>query len=393
MSEANKRKRGNNSKVISTSKDLQDLLSSAITTYKSVEMAVLHLMDKYAFSPDSLRDALLDQGFDVSFSRVKYHQVAPFVGLEPAKQLFDIGTFELHRSRIPTDLFKSIIKDMDLLLMQYRSLGRRDTEEATSRFLSPIFNRLIGEFGFAFRNAPESIIKGRISMNGRIEYYLRAFGSVSILVMELKLRGGGDAERLDAIAQVAAECNTCNYNNAMGGFSVPVFGILWGGFRFHFFKFDGVPKVPHSFLRGALPGDPRMFQHGFALPDLNTPDESALAFMRVIRLVSEIIFDLFLSSYISSIEAFCNRSVTRSTKEGTCKSLSKWEDALSSAKWALNHFREGECKRGLKDKASANESTSQGRMLLEHSAEAIPLVDSRDFLLMSCWNDDAIELA
>lgn len=38
----------------------------------------------------------------VSFSEVTYPQVAPLVGLYLDEELRDIGTFEIHRSRIPT---------------------------------------------------------------------------------------------------------------------------------------------------------------------------------------------------------------------------------------------------------------------------------------------------
>ena len=46
----------------------------------------------------------LEKGLDASFSGVKYNDIAPFVGLDPFRFLKDIGTFELHRSRIPTGL-------------------------------------------------------------------------------------------------------------------------------------------------------------------------------------------------------------------------------------------------------------------------------------------------
>lgn len=62
-------------------------------------------------------------------------------------------------------------------------------------------------FGFAFKNLPESTISGRIAMKGRIKHYFRAFGSVSVLFIEIKLRIGSTKERLDAIAQVIAECD------------------------------------------------------------------------------------------------------------------------------------------------------------------------------------------
>ena len=148
--------------------------------------------------------------------------MAPFVGLEPDQDLYDIPTFDLYRSRIPTALFRSIVQDMDLLLHQYGPPIDHRTEEATSRFLAPvgrillllrrnsdcrfqIFNCLVAQFGFAFRNLPESTLDGRLTTKGRIKYQFKAFGSVAVLFIEVKLRLGGATERMDAVAQVIAE--------------------------------------------------------------------------------------------------------------------------------------------------------------------------------------------
>lgn len=71
-----------------------------------------------------------------------------------------------------------------------------------------IFNRLIPVFGSAFRNLPESIIDGRkVTSKDRVEYRFKAFGSISMLFMEMKFKVGSAKERLDAIAQVIAEYN------------------------------------------------------------------------------------------------------------------------------------------------------------------------------------------
>jgi hypothetical protein len=69
----------------------------------------------------------------VRFPKVTYAQVAPLVGLEPYNNLKDIKTFDL--CRFPTDLFKEIVMDM---LMPYGVLPDHRTEEATSRFFSPV---------------------------------------------------------------------------------------------------------------------------------------------------------------------------------------------------------------------------------------------------------------
>ncbi|KAF8227578.1 hypothetical protein L208DRAFT_1405158 [Tricholoma matsutake] len=100
--------------------------------------------------------------------------MAPFVGLDPNRKMNDIATFDLHRSRIPTSLFQV---HMDVLLPQYGPAVEHETEEATSRFLAPIFNCLVALFGFAFRNLPESILDGRVTTRGKIKYYFKVFGS------------------------------------------------------------------------------------------------------------------------------------------------------------------------------------------------------------------------
>jgi hypothetical protein len=71
----------------------------------------------------------------VSFSNA---EVAPLVGLDPHLELQDILTFEIHRSRIPTDLFKSIVVDMDVMMVQYGPPHVHKTEEARLRFFSPV---------------------------------------------------------------------------------------------------------------------------------------------------------------------------------------------------------------------------------------------------------------
>jgi hypothetical protein len=73
-----------------------------------------------------------------SFSNVQYEDIAPFVGLQPHLEMSDIKTFSLHRSRIPTELFKSIVQDIDAMMVQYGPPFEHQTEEAGFRFLSPV---------------------------------------------------------------------------------------------------------------------------------------------------------------------------------------------------------------------------------------------------------------
>ena len=79
------------------------------------------------------------------------------------------------------------------------------TTNGTHYFYPEIFNRLISVFGFAFRNMPESIIKGRITTKGRMKYYFKMIDSITALFIETKTRSCKG--HLDAIAQVIAECD------------------------------------------------------------------------------------------------------------------------------------------------------------------------------------------
>ena len=336
-------------------------------------------------------------GLDVNFSKVKYKDIAALVGLDRFGNPEDIETFELHRSRIPT-LFRFIIEDMDPMLMQYGHLSDHITEEATSRFMSPVWfrfalhcekltlslqilNHLIAQFGFKFRNLPESIIKGRLPTRGRMQYYFRAFGRISILVVEAKFEIRNIPARFDTIAQVIAECDgqffsffflrsgclfiyfvtACDWNNSMNNFGLPVFGILWGGVAVQFFKYDGTMKA-YPFFRGAFSGDPLPLQNGIVLPD-SALAESTLPFILTMRQISETVFDSLLRGYIASPEAYRDGPATTANRRG---SLDKWDEALESARCALSRFRDAESKRQRSDKAGASQAVLQAQEALNH---------------------------
>jgi hypothetical protein len=117
--------------------------------------------------------------------------------------------------------------------------------------------------------------------------------------------------------------------------------------------FDGSTK-PFSFSHGTLPGDPPALRYGFGLNDF-TAVESSGPFIRALRQICDIIFDLLLQSYISSLDAYRNRSVSKGMKEGRPrKSTHEWEEALCFADDALEKFRAAETMRrdNLPDEAN-----------------------------------------
>jgi hypothetical protein len=107
-----------------------------------------------------------------------------------------------------------------------------------------------------------------MSVKGRIEYYYIVLGGLSLLVIEVKYILGNAQERLNAIAQVIAECDgtqpsvilsvrlhvsltACDYANDRRHFPpATVYSVLCDGTTFEFYSFDGKTKI---FSRGIFP--------------------------------------------------------------------------------------------------------------------------------------------
>ncbi|KAG1887093.1 hypothetical protein F4604DRAFT_1231870 [Suillus subluteus] len=169
--------------------------------------------------------------------------------------------------------------------------------------LSLIASQLV--FEGVFRNKPEGMIPGRIASQGRIEYYFKIFGVITTIFIEfMKKIGDTGTDRLDAIAQVIAECDACDWVNTQNGFSVPIYAILCDGDRFEFYQFTSQDPRPHKFSRGVYSPDrlSRTTLYRLRLPDL-ADSNNTLPFMTALRPVCEVIFDLFLQGYCSAVEA------------------------------------------------------------------------------------------
>lgn len=228
----------------------------------------------------------------ISFSNIRFEDIAPFVGLDHLRMTRGVGTFTLCRSRISTKLFKSIVEDIDVMMLQYEPPIEHETEVARSRFLSPIFNRISIIFQGACKNKPESMIPGRIASQGRIEYYFKIFGVIATVFIEVKRKiGDTGTDRLDAIAQVIAECDACDWVNTQSGFSVPIYAILCDGDVFEFYQSNSQDPKPHIFSRGIYyldqPSDTTMRR--LRLPDLADSDNT-LPFMTALRPVCEVTY-------------------------------------------------------------------------------------------------------
>ena len=64
--------------------------------------------------------------------------IAPFVGLEPIREGYDIEPFAMSRARLPDTVFQKILADIHGLALQYGTIRQQRNEEARSRFLSAV---------------------------------------------------------------------------------------------------------------------------------------------------------------------------------------------------------------------------------------------------------------
>ncbi|KAN0133984.1 hypothetical protein V8E53_008202 [Lactarius tabidus] len=335
----------------------------------------------------------------MSFSNVSFREIAPFVGLDPIGQIWlcDAPRFNLHRSRIPTSLFKAIVEDMDILLTQYGNLRCQATEEARSCFLAPIFNHLVAQFGGSIKNMPEPLPEplrqGCITTRGRMDYHFKAFGTRAVMFVEVKQDIGPLSERVNAIAQVIAECYACDFNNRQHDTSIPIYGILCDGSTFQFFSFDGNTK-PYKFSIGLDPGT--QFQV-IPLTDFSF-QPTAHSFIHSLRPICEIVFNLLLLTYIASLKIWvpsmpCEGTESQPGQEriGDCDKALR--SSLRFAEDALEKSQNAEVLRQDGLIAMADVITEAAFQDLRHSTDAVPYYSCGlydDPPLMASWNEEEV---
>jgi hypothetical protein len=229
-------------------------------------------------------------------------------------------------------------------------------------------NRTVALFKCTIRNTPEIIIPGRTSTKGRIEYQFVVFGGLSVLVIEVKyvLKSGED--RLNAIAQVVAECDgmvmlasrfdcfepsfsACDYANDRLDFPpFPVYAILCDGMSFEFFSFDGNSRPP-TFSRGVFPTSTSKPQEMITLANYHSSSDDV--FIRSLRPLCETLFYFFLLTFRTGIEAFLQRSAIRANKDKRPQaSTPSWQEALGQARQALELAVEAADKASHQDPAA-----------------------------------------
>ncbi|KAF7980737.1 hypothetical protein HWV62_36755 [Athelia sp. TMB] len=351
---ATKRKRERELADSQRTESLEELLS-AIKTPDSAALAFRQIMNAHHVDLDKL---LLEQLLrEPRTSAASYAAIAPPLGLDPARAAHDIPFSALPRARIPTPLFRAIVRDIDAAQAQLGPPTEHHTAAARARFLAPIFSRLVGVFDGAYRSFPACIPEGRIAGGGGCEHRFAAFGAVPVLLVEYRRESGFAQERLGAIAHVVAACDAADRESARKGLRVPVRGILCDGDAFEVFSFDG-STTPPSFSRGRDADLRSVLQIPMGAPPRD--------FIGALRPICEVVFDVLLGGYVASAEAYRRREAERTANDGQANpSSDKWEAAIGSAQQALEGFREADVKRRAKLISEANALVEQAMELLK----------------------------
>ena len=80
----------------------------------------------------------VENNLEVSFSKVKYEDIAPKVDLDPILEGDDITLFDMFRARLPNAIFHQIVKDLRVFSAQYGPMGKHKNEEARARYISGV---------------------------------------------------------------------------------------------------------------------------------------------------------------------------------------------------------------------------------------------------------------
>ncbi|EPS43101.1 hypothetical protein H072_2928 [Dactylellina haptotyla CBS 200.50] len=363
-----------------------DHLDGLILSKKGAESAIIHLAKKHGLDLDGVRAKALEKDLEHIATSLSYSMMAQRVHLDPHAMVGDAPTFQVHRARIRSLDFRSIVQDFETLGNQYGPPADHLSEAGRSRYIGAAFNTIVSWFRLMIYNRPEQSIPAGASKKHGLRNYFKCFGGCTILVVDIRLNLGIGKDRLTAIAQLIAELETCNLNNEKQGFSVPIIGILCDGSSFEFFSYDGYSL---TFSRGLLvsrsvPGSTAIAR--VTLPPIT--QATGVEYIRALRPLCEAFYFLLLKGFLAGLEAYIRRARDYGATDGTRNygSESEWELALAKAVFARNKSVEaGEAAIGG-NVLKAEKLAEEAKILLDESLMSIPAGYQRRVSLMTSFD-------
>jgi hypothetical protein len=302
-----------------------------------------------------------------------------------------IKPYKLKRSRVPKHIFKKIAQEIDLNRKIMGSRRELENEAAIQLYYHPIPMNLLSLFNGRLTNLPEHLLQGTISKSGRCEYTITFYGRLMLLFIEYKtsLEGNPDSHS-DVVAQCIAEADgAATFNETRGFDGFPIHAILTDGRDFEFYHVDfssytatrGVPSVEAGIT--SLDPDRITLPHTERAPD----------WLPTLKVVIEVVFDTFLQSYISGIEAHQMFSRRRARVQQTelgigyrrRRPVDTWDRVHHLASTALETFRDAHHARVV-DTTDAEATAARGLAMLQQSADLIP-DPQMDWSIIENWDE------
>ncbi|KAK6334050.1 hypothetical protein TWF696_002554 [Orbilia brochopaga] len=362
-----------------------DFLDDRIHSRKGAESTVIHLAQKHGLDLDGVRAKAIERDLEHIATSLSYSMMAQRVHLDPHAMVGDAPTFQVHRARIRSTDFRTIVQDFETLGNQYGPPADHLSEAGRSRYISAAFNNIVAWFRLMIYNRPENFVESDNPKKHGLRNYFKCFGGCTILVLDIRLTLGIGKDRLTYIAQLIAELESCNLANEKQGFSVPIMGVLTDGSSFEFFSYDGYSK---SFSRGLLvakstPGSTAIAR--VTLPPIT--QATGVEYIRALRPLCESFYFLLMKGFLAGLEAYIRRARDYGAGDGTRNygSEGEWELALAKAVFARNKAVEaGElAMEGQVQKA--DRLAEESKALLEESLMSIPSGYQRRVSLMTSF--------
>ncbi|RDB15483.1 hypothetical protein Hypma_004188 [Hypsizygus marmoreus] len=408
--------RRNNGLPSLASSNIPTVFNDALSESDGVpERAVVALMNKYTFSFPALYSYLEDNlEAQTSFSKLTSIDMSPYMNWTTFTP-----KFQVHRARLPTSVFKNIMSDIDILMRQFAGPMQGNTYvEEMSRWIAPIFNRIVSHFNSKITNTFESVMSspqkfGTVKDRDRLVCHFKAFGIIVLVVIETTTMPSTSQEYSDCIAHLVAECDACDCKNSNGGEfhcpSIPIHAIITDGQQFAFFRFDPAAQPPVLYW-GTL--RPLATAHPCLDGSLHLVlDEGRVGYLCSFRPICEVVFYVVQLGFLRGMQSQYQRRVMRLLRvgvtgagleqDGDARAWLEADDVASDALdlgvqaavdariWSESADRDATV-------AAANDKASRAWDMIHESIDALPTnykAPERKYSIMCDWDEERVDRA
>ena len=374
---------------------LRALAKTSPVSRQKIAFALIHHTRMTPQVLDKLRKKYLP-----SFSNILWRDVFPYFSSTLDLSVYDdyrsIRPYTLHRSRVPLKVFETICQGMDTSRKVFGNRRDLENEVAIQLYYNPIPTTLLSLFHGRLTNLPEHLLKGQVNNSGRREYTITFYGNLTLLfIVSKRSLEGEPASHSDIVAQCIAEADGADMSNHAREYDgIPINAILTDGRDFEFYRIDFTSWTALRGVGTAEEGIPWQDPYRISLPHT----ERAPDYLPILKVIVEVVFDTFVQSFISGIQAQLKYTSRRARTQQTLVGIGYrrrmsnglWESVYMLAIKALETLRQAHGMRVV-DVDEAEQMAERGIATLRESAMSIPDREI-DWSLLDNWDElkDAI---